>query len=129
MVTKGAHYRQVIMQSLRISEEQYGNLFLDEGARYLHLYMERDVVATAILQQCPAYWQWWSRQWDLRTYRFVQAHELETYGRSLPPNLRMELQQEWYAGNNAEQLTIRLPRRVAVQTGDIIRNAMLSCKQ
>lgn len=124
MVTKGAYYRQVIMQSLHITEERYTNLFLDEGEKYLAIYLESDHVAKAILQQCPAYWAWWQRQWDLRNYRFLQAHDLITWGRSLAPNKRMELQEAWYAAHDATSLTIRAPRRVFHGTGPIITNAV-----
>lgn len=105
---------ELLLRVLRLSEERYSNLLLEEGMAYLDLYLCGDDHGKAgrdALVVMPEYWAWWRRQWDLRNQRFVLEHELESWGGATGPWERALLLRLFHELHAADRVELRVPRR------------------
>lgn len=67
---------ELIERTLRLSEDEVNNLFLDQGVRYVRLYMPDDARGQDMLLALPEYWAWWRRTWRQVDRRLVSEQHL-----------------------------------------------------
>lgn len=102
MTARRDHSKEVIMRVLHIEHNAWNNLLLDEGQRYVRLYMDGDAAGQELLLSMPEYWAWWRRTWNQRARQFVQAEHLDDDAYVVDKWARSQLLQLWYARNDAE---------------------------
>lgn len=72
MNERHAYHHQLALRLLRLSEEEHAELVYAEGVRYLELYMDDAPGGRSVLEAMPEYWNWWTRQWAIRTSKWSQ---------------------------------------------------------
>lgn len=116
MNTKAAHNAELIRRVLRIGEDQYAHHVLEEGMRYLDLYLGRDKMAREVLRDLPDYWRWWTKAWAKRDAAFVVEQHLETWGHAVGRWERSLLNALYHELHAADRLEIRPTRQIMRET-------------
>lgn len=78
-MSKHATYTAELLRALRISQEAYADTMLDEGTRYLELYVQHDAASRKVLMGMPEYWEWWNASADKRNKLFWLEHNLPSW--------------------------------------------------
>jgi hypothetical protein len=119
-MSKAAHNKELIMRVLRLTDEQYMNLYLDQGMEYLRVYLADDETSRDILLAMPEYWSWWQRQWDNRNSRFAAEQHLDSWGPYVGKWERVLLRRVYDGLHDAARLEIRVSRRVMAKAVRVI---------
>jgi hypothetical protein len=120
------HTQELLLRVLRLTEEQYHTHILEEGMRYLDLYMGSDKHGKAgrdALVAMPEYWNWWKRQWHLRSQKFIQEQHLESWGHFTGNWERVLLRTLYTELHAADRLHIEMPKRVLRPAIKALRSA------
>lgn len=116
MTGKAAHNAALIRRTLRIDEDQYALHVLEEGMRYLDLYLGKDTVGREVLRDLPSYWQWWTKQWDQRNAAFIVDQHLEEWAAFVGRWERTLLTQLYNELHAADRVEARPTRKVMRET-------------
>lgn len=113
MNERHAYHQQLALRLLRLSEGQHAELVYAEGVRYLDLYMGDTPSGRAVLEAMPQYWDWWKRQWAIRTSKW--SHRWNIQERILVADKweRAQLAKTYYWVHDAEVLRVYEDVRIA----------------
>lgn len=70
--------RELVMRRLDISEEEYHNMWLDAGRKYLTELIGKDKRMLDMILDANVYWRWWLNQWQKWDEVFLREVKLES---------------------------------------------------
>lgn len=111
----------LLLRALRVSEQAYANLLLEEGMRYLDLYMDDDKESRDVLMGMAEYWSWWQRSADRRNRQLVAEQRLSTWAPSMDRWDRAKLLELFHLTHSADILEVRPPRHVMQPAITVLR--------
>lgn len=110
---------------MRMSEAEYADILLDEGMRYLDLYMADDAAGRDVLMGMSEYWTWWRKSADRRNRQLAMEHRITTWEPSMDRWDRAKLKELFLISHSAEILEVRPPRHVMRPAIDAMRHRVL----
>ncbi|MEO8589431.1 MAG: hypothetical protein ABI432_08695 [Flavobacteriales bacterium] len=122
MASKAAYHTELLLRTLRMSEQDYAHLILEEGMHYLDLYMSDDTAGRTVLMELPDYWTWWRRAFEQRNAQFIAEQHLETW--AVGKWERGLLTKLFYELHSAELLEIKPARKVMRNAIAVLRQQM-----
>lgn len=127
-MSKRTIYTAELLRVLRMERSVYMDMLLDEGRRYLDLYLGEDSESRNVLAAMPEYWEWWMTQADHRCSRFFVEHGLPEWASYVGKYERVLLTKLFYELHAADMLqeTMRPPRHVMRPAIDILRERVTS---
>lgn len=109
---KRTAHTALLLRALRMTEETYAHLLLEEGMRYLDLYMADDKEGRAVLMGMEEYWAWWNSAADRRNKQLVSEQHIATWAPSMDRWERAKLRELFEITHSAEVLEVTPPRHV-----------------
>ena len=118
-----ATHTDQLLAVLRVTPERYADILLDEGMRYLDLYLEGDKASREVLVAMPEYWDWWRLAADKRNRHFFFEHHLNTWASQVGKWERSLLNKLFAELHAADMLKaeIKPPRHVMRPAIDTLR--------